>query len=83
MDHARRKVVEAIRAQPKTSAKGKPSVAQVMLSKINALYRLERELAELDDEERHAARQARCGTAAYEPPVRGSRRSGQRLPPTR
>ena len=60
MDHARRKVVEAIRAQPKTSAKGKPSVAQVMLSKINALYRLERELAELDDEERHAARQGRA-----------------------
>ena len=60
MDHARRKVVEAIRAQPKTSAKGKPSVAQVMLSKINALYRLERELAELDEEERHAARQARA-----------------------
>jgi len=56
-DHARRKVVEAIRAQPKP-ASGKPSKAMVMLSKIDALYRLERvEFAGLDDDERFEARQ--------------------------
>jgi len=56
-DHARRKVVEAIKGQPKRSAKGAPSVAQVMLSHIDALYRLERQLGELDDDERHERRQ--------------------------
>lgn len=56
-DHARRKVVEAIRAQPKP-ADGRPSKAMVMLSKIDALYRLERQdFAELDDEQRFEARQ--------------------------
>ena len=56
-DHARRKVVEAIKVQPKTKAKGAPSVAQVMLSHIDGLYRLERQLAELDEDERHERRQ--------------------------
>ena len=55
-DHARRKVVEAIKAQPKP-ASGKPSKAMVMLSKIDALYRLERQWKELDDDERHERRQ--------------------------
>jgi transposase len=56
-DHARRKVVDAIKVQPKSSAKAKPSVAMVMLSKIDALYRLEREFKELDDDERYERRQ--------------------------
>jgi hypothetical protein len=56
MDHGRRKVVEAIKAQPK-SAKGKPSVAMVLLSHIDALYRFERQWSELDDDERYEQRQ--------------------------
>lgn len=58
MDHARRKVVEAIKAQPKP-ASGKPSKAMVLLSKIDTLYRLEREFKreELDDTERYERRQ--------------------------
>lgn len=56
MDHGRRKVVEAIKAQPKP-VKGKPSVAMVLLSKIDALYRLERQWKELDDDERLEQRQ--------------------------
>jgi transposase len=58
MDHARRKVVEAIKAQPKP-ASGKPSKAMALLSKIDALYRLEREFKrdELDDAERYERRQ--------------------------
>lgn len=58
-DHARRKVAEAIKTQPKPG-KGKPSVAMVMLSHINALYRLEREWAELDDDERKERRQQKA-----------------------
>jgi len=56
MDHGRRKVVEAIKAQKKP-AKGKPSVAMVLLSHIDALYRLERQWTELDDDERYTQRQ--------------------------
>ena len=56
MDHARRKVVEAIKAQPK-SPRGKPSVAMVLLSHIDALYRLERQWQDLDDDERFEQRQ--------------------------
>ena len=56
MDHGRRKVVEAIKGQPKP-VKGKPSVAMVLLSKIDALYRLERQWKELDDDERFEQRQ--------------------------
>ncbi len=55
-DHARRKVAEAIKTQPKPE-KGKPSVAMVMLSHINALYRLEREWVDLDDDTRQEKRQ--------------------------
>ncbi len=56
MDHGRRKVAEAIKTQTKP-AKGKPSVAMVLLSHIDALYRLEREWTELDDDERYEQRQ--------------------------
>ena len=58
-DHARRKVVEAIKTQPKP-ASGKPSKAMVLLSKIDALYRLEREWKTLDDDERYEQRQKRA-----------------------
>ena len=60
MDHGRRKVVEAIKAgkevQLKTP-KGKPSVAMVLLSHIDALYRYERLWKDLDDDERYRLRQ--------------------------
>lgn len=56
MDHGRRKVVEAVKTQIKP-AKGKPSVAMVLLSHIDALYRLERQWKELDDDERYEQRQ--------------------------
>lgn len=56
MDHGRRKVVEAVKTQPKPK-KGKPSVAMVLLAHIDALYRLERQWAELDDDERYEQRQ--------------------------
>lgn len=56
MDHGRRKVVEAIKTQPKP-VKGKPSVAMVLLSHIDALYRYERQWSELSDEERYEQRQ--------------------------
>jgi transposase len=56
MDHGRRKVVEVIKTQPKP-ANGKPSVAMVLLSHIDALYRLERQWSELSDEERYEQRQ--------------------------
>ena len=56
MDHGRRKVVEAIKTQPKL-AKGKPSVAMVLLSHLDALYRFERQWAELDDDQRYEQRQ--------------------------
>ncbi len=57
MDHGRRKVVEAIKAQPKVPKKAKPSVAMVLLSHIDALYRFERQWKELDDGERYEQRQ--------------------------
>jgi len=56
MDLSRRKVIEAIKAQKKP-AKGKPSVAMVLLSRIDALYRFERQWTELDDDERYTQRQ--------------------------
>ncbi|MGQ7848780.1 IS66 family transposase [Granulosicoccus sp. 3-233] len=58
-DHARRKVAEAIKTHT-TPDKGKPSVAMVMLSHINALYRLEREWSDLDDDERWKERQKKA-----------------------
>lgn len=55
-DHARRKFNEAIKAQPK-GKKVKASVADVGLSKINALYRLERSIKGLPAHEKYQQRQ--------------------------
>src|SRR5690606_3351996 len=53
--HARRKFVEAARVQ----AKGKRGRADQAIEQIAALYRIERELKDASDAERHAARQQR------------------------
>src|SRR5690606_35387839 len=53
--HARRKFVEAARVQ----AKGKRGRADQAIEQIAELYRIERELKDASDAERHAARQAR------------------------
>lgn len=55
-DHARRKFNEAIKAQPK-GKKVKTSLADVGLSKINALYRLERNISDLPAHEKYQQRQ--------------------------
>lgn len=55
-DHARRKFNDAIKAQPK-SKKVKASVADIGLSKINALYRLERTIKALPSHEKYQKRQ--------------------------
>ena len=55
-DHARRKFNEAIKAQPK-GKKVKASLADVGLSKINALYRLERSIKDLPAHEKYQQRQ--------------------------
>ena len=55
-DHARRKFNEAIKAQPK-GKKVKASLADVGLSKINALYRLERNISDLPAHEKYQQRQ--------------------------
>ena len=56
-DHARRKFSEAIKAQAKTK-KMKPSLADVGLAKINALYRLERTIKDLSPKEKYQKRQS-------------------------
>ena len=56
-DHARRKFNDAIKAQPK-GKKVKASVADVGLSKINALYRLERNIKHLPSDEKYQKRQS-------------------------
>ena len=60
MGYAVNGYVEAIKAgkeaQLKTP-KGKPSVAMVLLSHIDALYRYEREWKEFDDDKRYQLRQ--------------------------
>ena len=56
-DHARRKFIESIRAIPKSQKSAKPTIAQVALSKINALYRLERQIEKWSDEDKLAYRQ--------------------------
>jgi transposase len=53
--HARRKLVEAQKVQPK----GKTGRADIALNLINKLYGIERDLKEADDSERLAARQQR------------------------
>ena len=59
-DHARRKFVEAEKAQPKQKhKKTPPSKATVALSLINKLYRIEREIKVLDSDEKYQQRQQR------------------------
>ena len=59
-DHARRKFVEAEKAQPKQkNKKTPPSKATVALSLINKLYRIEREIKALDRDEKYTQRQTR------------------------
>ena len=59
-DHARRKFVEAEKAQPKQKhKKAPPSKATVALSLINKLYRIEREIKVLDSDKKHPQRQQR------------------------
>lgn len=59
-DHARRQFVEAIKAQPKTKhTTSKPTKADVALGKINALYRIEREIKDLTTAEKYRHRQQR------------------------
>ena len=48
MDHSRRKFVKAEKALPKKSKKGTPAKCTVALSKINALYKLERDMDKLN-----------------------------------
>ena len=59
-DHARRKFVEAIKAaDPKSKkAKGKPSKADIAVSKIRKLYRIESEMADCSEAEKYRKRQA-------------------------
>jgi hypothetical protein len=61
-DHARRKFVEATRANPTGNGKGTPkgrvSKADVALSYIRSLYRIEREIADRSPAEKYRARQA-------------------------
>jgi hypothetical protein len=56
MDHARRKFIDAQKAQP-THKKSHVSKADMTLSFINKLYAIERHIKHLSDEERYAARQ--------------------------
>lgn len=59
MDHARRKFVEATKAEgisKHKKLKGQPSKANVALSKISKLYRIETELKDKSDAQRLASR---------------------------
>ncbi len=56
MDHSRRKFIEAQKAQP-TNKKNKITKADMALSFINKLYRIEREIKHLNDNEKLNARQ--------------------------
>ncbi|ASJ70363.1 IS66 family transposase [Granulosicoccus antarcticus] len=57
-DHSRRKFVAAIKAMPKAKkSEGKPAKCEVALEKIDALYRIEREIKGLPDDERYDYRQ--------------------------
>ena len=58
-DHARRKFVEAQKAQPPKKAFSTPSKADEALAKINELYRIEREIKELSVDEKYHQRQLR------------------------
>lgn len=56
-DHARRKFLESIKAAPKAKKTAKPSIAHIAVSKIDALYRIERDIKEWDDEQKYNHRQ--------------------------
>jgi len=56
-DHARRKFSDVIKAQPKKKKNEKVSVAEVGLGKINALYRLERNIKGKSAAEKYQLRQ--------------------------
>jgi transposase len=57
-DHARRKFKAAQDAQPKKKKNTAPSKADMVLQMIGKLYRIEREIAELDPEGKYQQRQA-------------------------
>lgn len=59
MDHARRKFVKAEKALPKTAKSGAPAKCTIARSKMDALYRIERDMDKLDmdDAQRYAYRQ--------------------------
>jgi len=57
--HVRRKFDEARKAQPATSSKKKKSLAAVALAKIQALYRIERDIKALPSQERLRIRELR------------------------
>jgi len=61
MDHARRKFIEAQKAQPK-GKKIKTTKADMALSYINKLYRIEREIKDLSNEEKLTIRQEKSVT---------------------
>ena len=56
-DHARRKFIESIRAIPKGKKSAKPSIAHIAISKIDALYRIERQIKEWSEEDKKEYRQ--------------------------
>ena len=58
-DHARRRFADVVKSMPKAKKGDKPSIAQMAMAKINALYRIEREAdaAGLDEDERYEYRQ--------------------------
>lgn len=56
-DHARRKFVDAIKAADNKKSKSKASKADVAISKIRKLYRIEAQIKGLTDEERYLVRQ--------------------------
>jgi len=57
-DHARRKFVEAVKAAETPKGKKlKPTLADIALSKIRKLYRIEKEIKKRSDEERYQIRQ--------------------------
>jgi transposase len=57
LDHVRRKFKDAQKAITATKGKRELSKADVALGKIGAIYRLEREISNLNPEEKYAARQ--------------------------
>lgn len=56
-DHARRKFIDAQKTEPKAHKKTKPSKADMAIALIAKLYRIEREIKELDAPSRHLTRQ--------------------------